>query len=227
MLIKLGNWFFHFRNVLFPVFYAALFIPSTVIFQNEVWAFRAGSLFIGMGIFIRCVTIGLVYIIRGGSKRQIHAEILVTDGIYKVCRNPMYLGNILLIFGFGLFANSLIFLLIFFPLFVFFYFTIIKAEEDFLLKIFGKQFLDYKASTNSLIPSLENLDAAFEGLTFKWKEVLFKEYNSLMLYFSGISLLLLSHGHIGIGLFGIIETIMLILYILVKLLKYNILQKKV
>ena len=33
---KFGNWLFHYRNILFPVFYAALFIPSTAIFQDKV-----------------------------------------------------------------------------------------------------------------------------------------------------------------------------------------------
>ena len=134
MLVKLGNWLFKYRNILFPLFYAALFIPSPIIFQSERWALEIGLLFIGTGILIRCITIGLVYIIRGGSKRQIHAETLVTDGIYKVCRNPMYLGNILLLLGFGLFSNSLLFTLIFMPLFVFFYVAIIWAEEGLFVK---------------------------------------------------------------------------------------------
>jgi len=206
---------------LFPIFYAALFIPSPVIFRREEWALITGLLFIGIGILIRCTTIGLAYIIRGGFKRQIYAETLVTDGMYKVCRNPMYLGNILLLFGFGLFANSLVFILIFVPLFVFFYASIIYAEEDFLLKKFGQQFIDYKANSNAIIPKWENLQAAFEGQTFKWGKLIYKEYNSLFLYFTGICLILFYHGHIGISSFMVIETILLISYFLIKLLKHN------
>ncbi|NJK97787.1 MAG: isoprenylcysteine carboxylmethyltransferase family protein, partial [Bacteroidales bacterium] len=124
MIAKFGNWLFHYRNVLFPFFYAALFIPTTPLCPDK-WALTIGLFIIGIGVLIRSITIGLVYIIRGGQKRQIHAETLVTDGIYKVCRNPMYLGNILLILGFGIFANSLIFLLIFVPIFFVFYKAII------------------------------------------------------------------------------------------------------
>ncbi len=221
MLTKFGNILFHFRNILFPVFYAALFIPSPVIFRSEEWALKTGLLFIITGILIRCTTIGLVYIIRGGSKRRIHAETLVTDGMYKVCRNPMYLGNILILFGFGLFANSLVFILIFIPLFVFFYAAIIFAEEDFLLKKFGQQFIDYKENSNAIIPKWGNLQAAFEEQTFKWGKVIYKEHNSLFLYFTGILLILLYHGYIGISFFMVIETIMLISYFLIKLLKHN------
>jgi len=219
MFIKFGNWLFHYRNILFPVYYAALFIPSSVIFQSEEWALITGLLFIGTGTLIRFTTIGLVYIIRGGSKRQIHADTLVTDGIYKVCRNPMYLGNILLLFGFGLFANSLLFTLLFAPLFVLFYVAIICAEEDFLSKKFGQQFAEYKSHTNAFIPNLKNLKTAFKGHTFNWKKVLNKEHNSLFIYFSGICLLLLYQNQIGIRFFLIAVLSFAITNMALKILK--------
>jgi len=219
MLVKFGNWLFHYRNILFPVFYAALFIPSPVIFQSEEWVLIIGLLLIAFGIIIRCITIGLVYVNPCESKRQIHAETLVTDGIYKVCRNPMYLGNILLLLGFGLFANSLLFILIFIPLFVFFYVTIICAEEDFLSKKFGQQFIDYKTNSYFIIPKWENLKSAFEGQTFKWEEVINKEHDSLFLYFSGMCILLLYDGQINIRSFLNTEVTFLLFYVFIKHLK--------
>jgi len=216
---KFGNWIFHYRNILFPVFYAALFIPSPVIFHSGELASIAGLLFIGTGTVVRFTTIGLVYIIRGGAKRQIHAETLVTEGIYKVCRNPMYLGNILLLFGFGLFANSLIFSLTFFPLFVLFYVAIISAEEDFLTNKFGEQFVEYKSHTNAIIPKWKNLKTAFTGHIFNWKKVLNKEHNSLFIYTSGIFLLLLYQNKIGIRLFIIVVLISALTNMALKILK--------
>jgi len=226
MFIKLGNKLFHIRNFLFPVFYAVLFIPSSSIFQNEKWALITGSLLIFSGILTRFITIGLVYIIRGGSKRQIYAETLVTDGIYKICRNPMYLGNILLITGFGLFANSLLFILICVPLFILFYYSIICAEEEFLQTKFGPQFINYKSGTNAIIPELGNIRDAFEGHAFRFKVAVFKEYNSLLIYFTGLSLLLYFHGLITFWVFGIIEFVLLLFYILVRILKYGRLSGK-
>ena len=216
---RFGNWIFHYRNFLFPLFYAALFIPSQTIFQDERWALITGLIVIGSGILVRSITIGLVYIIRGGANRQIHAKALVTEGIYSACRNPMYLGNILLIFGFGLFANSLLFLLVFFPVFVLFYAAIINAEEDFLSKKFGQQFTDYKLSSNSLLPRWKNLKTAFKGQTFKWKKVILKEYNSLFLYFTGICLVLFLNGHVELKPVIVAETSLLMIYLLVKYLK--------
>ncbi|HOW08527.1 MAG TPA: isoprenylcysteine carboxylmethyltransferase family protein [Bacteroidales bacterium] len=221
MFVKLGNKLFHIRNFLFPVFYAVLFIPSPSVFQNEKWALITGSLLIFSGILTRFITIGLVYIIRGGSKRQIYAETLVTDGIYRICRNPMYLGNILLLTGFGFFANSLLFMLVCIPLFLLFYYSIICAEEEFLQTKFGSQFINYKSVTNAIIPKLGNIKEAFEGHTFRFKVAVFKEYNSLFLYFTGLLLLLYFQGHITTGLFGIFEIVLLLSYLLIRMLKYN------
>lgn len=219
MFIKIGNWFFHYRNIIFPVFYAALFIPSSRIFSSAEIALVSGLLLIGIGILVRTTTIGLVYIIRGGVKRMIHADTLVTDGIYKICRNPMYLGNILLIIGFGILANSLLFCLIFTPLFIIIYFFIIRAEEDYLARKFGSLYVEYKSQTNVIIPRLKNIKSAFEGKRFNWKKVLNKEHNSLFIYFSGICILLLYHNYSGIGIFIIAQTILTIFYITIKTLK--------
>jgi protein-S-isoprenylcysteine O-methyltransferase Ste14 len=221
MLTKSGNILFHYRNILFPVFYAALFIPSGVIFGNSTWAITTGSFVIAAGIITRCLTIGLVYIIRGGRNRTIYAEDLVTDGMYKVCRNPMYLGNILLIAGFGLFANSLLFTLIFTPLFIFFYYLIICAEEAFLRQKFGTPFDAFMSSTNTIIPKINKLKEAFEGHTFRFSTVIWKEYNSLFLYFTGILLLLIYKYHLGLIIFAILETILVILYLVIRGLKHG------
>jgi len=220
MLVKFGNWIFHNRNILFPLFYAALFIPSPDILSLE-WALSLGGIFIAAGILIRSITIGLEYIVRGGFKRKIYATNLVTGGIYSLCRNPMYLGNILLILGFGIFANSLIFILIFFPVFLFLYFAIISAEEAFLSKKFGEEYEAYKSKVKALIPDLIQIESAFKGYQFNWKQVLKKEYNSLFLYISGIEILLYYNEQIGDLTLLINMGIIVVLYGTVKYLKNN------
>jgi protein-S-isoprenylcysteine O-methyltransferase Ste14 len=221
MMVKLGNWLFHFRNFLFPLFYIALFIPSPPVFENTCTASVTGLILIFAGITVRCITIGLVYIVRGGNNREIYAEGLVTGGIYTICRNPMYLGNLLLLSGFGFFADSLIFILIFFPLFVFFYIAIIKAEEAFLINKFGKDFEDYRKNTNSIFPDLRNIGQAFKGHTFKWKKVLSKEHNSLFVYACGILLILLYNDQINLKTMIVILITISLVYGIIKYLKIN------
>lgn len=217
-MVKIGNFLFHFRNGLFPVFYAALFIPSTDIFPMH-WAIILGGFIILSGILTRSITIGLVYIVRGGKNRTIYANELVTDGIYQVCRNPMYLGNILLLLGFGIFANSLIFLLVFFPLFLFFYYAIIKAEEHFLSNQFGNQYVAYKERTNALLPNFSRVATAFHGRSLDIKKIIKKEYNSLFLYFTGVLLLLLYQRAISFTTFIIYYLVLLVLFVIVRILK--------
>ena len=219
MITRTGNWFFHYRNYIFPLFYAALFIPSPGIFQNSGLALGLGFLFIAAGILVRVTTIGLVYIIRGGSGRKLYAEDLVQGGIYKVCRNPMYLGNMLLIFGFSLLSNSLLYVLIFVPMFMLIYYAIIRAEEEYLGKKFGAAYQEYKSQTSSILPDLRHLKSAVKGYKFNWKKVLNKEQTALFIYFSGICLLLFYQNYVDLTTFIWVESFLLLTYVISKFLK--------
>src|SRR5678815_5444661 len=71
----------------------------------------AGLLIALSGQVLRAVTIGLEYIIRGGRNRQVYAEKLVTGGMFAHCRNPLYVGNFLVLVGLGVASCSALFLL--------------------------------------------------------------------------------------------------------------------
>lgn len=219
MKTKFGNWIFHYRNFLFPVFYLVLFIPSPKLNGNEFATLIIGLLIIVSGMSIRCATIGLEYILRGGFKRTIFATNLVTGGIYKVCRNPMYLGNLLILLGFGIYANSVHFTFIIFPLFIFIYWSIIQAEEEYLTGKFGKEFEDYKQKVNSILPSFIHIRLAFKNQRFNWKNVIFKEYNSIFVYIFGLLLLSLLQQKINVILFTIMFILSFFVYAFVKILK--------
>jgi protein-S-isoprenylcysteine O-methyltransferase Ste14 len=219
MLVKFGNWIFHYRNFLFPVFYLALFIPSPLLFADSTVSFGLGAAIIFMGIFTRSVTIGFVYIQRGGVNRKIHASTLVTEGIYSVCRNPMYLGNILLLLGFGIFANSILYLAVMFPLFCIIYLGIIKAEEAFLINKFGDEYIRYKKKTFAIIPKLGGLAKVFANYKFNFTRVVIREYNSLFLYSYGMLFLALYQGLLTIQWTAILFGMCFSIYLLVKILK--------
>jgi protein-S-isoprenylcysteine O-methyltransferase Ste14 len=68
---------------------------------------------------------------------------LVTDGIYKVVRHPLYMSNGLLAMGMALMAQSLYALLFSVPYFLSFL-LIIHFEEEVLLEQYGDQYLAYK-----------------------------------------------------------------------------------
>jgi len=74
-----------------------------------------------------------------------NTEGLVTAGLYKFTRNPMYVGLLVILFGYAIWLGSLTpFLML--PLFYWLITTMqIKPEERILEKKFGQEYLDYKS----------------------------------------------------------------------------------
>jgi len=189
-MVRIGNFFFRTRNFLFPLFYILLFLPFRRISTDYLLIFYIGLAVAIIGQLVRMLTIGLVYIIRGGRNRQIYAKGLVTDGLFSHCRNPMYVGNILLVVGMSILSNSLFAVLIMIPLFMFIYQAIVLAEENFLRDKFGTGFDDYCNKVNRWLPNIKGIGATFRNNSFDLKKVFYKEYNSTFLWMMGATLLL-------------------------------------
>ena len=79
---------------------------------------------------------------------------LVTSGPYAYTRNPMLTGVFALLFGFGVFSESVSLLFVFTPLFIFFNFWELKAiEEPELVKRLGQEYIEYRKMTPMFFPS--------------------------------------------------------------------------
>jgi len=196
-MIKIGNFFFKYRNILFIFLYLLLFIPSPDLFSSELfgprywhWPIIVGLLITISGQAIRGATIGLAYIIRGGVGGKVYAEDLVTTGLFNHCRNPLYVGNVLMLLGVGVLANSMIYVFVVMPIFFFIYQTIVLAEENFLRNKFGDSFNEYCKRVNRWIPNFSNLSQTFKSMEFKWKRWILKEYNTQAVWLGGITLIL-------------------------------------
>ncbi|MEM9830403.1 MAG: isoprenylcysteine carboxylmethyltransferase family protein [Bacteroidota bacterium] len=182
MMIKLGNFLFRYRNSLFPIFYALLFIPSPPLTIHPWLAISLGFLIALSGQAIRITTIGLQYIIRGGKNYKVYAEDLVTGGLFSHCRNPLYVGNILMILGLGIMANSLIFVTVVTPVFILFYQAIVSAEEHFLLDKFGEAYQSYQQNVNRWLPKLSGLSSTLSSMRFNGRRAILKEYNTTYIW---------------------------------------------
>lgn len=197
-MISIGNFFFRYRNIVFIFLYLALFIPSPELFreahfgeQYYWWPIIIGLLVTVTGQLIRGATIGLAYIVRGGKDKKVYADRLVTEGIFNHCRNPLYVGNVLMLVGVGILSNSLIYVCVFIPLFLFIYQAIILAEENFLRNKFGKAFNDYCARVSRWGINLKGIGTTFKNMRFNGKRWILKEYNTQFVWLAGITLLLL------------------------------------
>lgn len=233
-MVAIGNFFFKYRNWIFILFYAALFIPSWPLFSPVkfgnnwyVWPILLGLIITCLGQLIRGLTIGLAYIVRGGKEGKPYAEGLVTEGIFRHCRNPLYVGNILMLLGVGVLANSLVYVAIVIPVFLFIYQAIVLAEENFLRGKFGVGFDEYCKKVNRWWPNLRGIGNTFESMEFNWKRWILKEHTTQFIWLCGITLiLLLNYPHLtgydkycrNLAL-GIALGTLLLLYILVRYLK--------
>lgn len=192
MLIS-GNFFFHFRNALFPLIYIllpiltkpALFLGSARLDRIAVAAGIAIAL-LGQGF--RLLVIGYAYIKRGGKDRRVYADDLVDQGLYAHTRNPMYVGNLLILAGVGIVYGSLWIYLFVIPFFVYVYLAITAAEENYLQQKFGTEYADYMRRVNRFLPNLHGISDSLRGYRYDWKKALRKEYGTVFVTLCGLVL---------------------------------------
>ena len=185
-MIKIGVFLFKFRNFLFPLYILGLFIlfrpPVSKIFGSEqllIVQDLVAALIAIFGLIVRGVVIGLAYIKRGGLNKKVYAENLVTEGMFSVSRNPLYVGNMLIYVGqFLMFGNYFCFVIGFFSFFLI-YECIIAAEESYLRNKFGLAFDEYCSDVRRWMPNLGKIGEAVTGMKFDWKKVVFKDYSTM------------------------------------------------
>jgi protein-S-isoprenylcysteine O-methyltransferase Ste14 len=178
MLTAAGNFLFRYRNSLFPVACVLLFLPGPDPFADPLQAAAVGAVVAALGQLVRAATIGLRYVIRGGRGRRVYAEDLVTEGIYSHTRNPMYVGNLLIMIGVAIASNSWATIAVAVPLGLFMYASIVAAEEDYLEQRFGAAFTAYCRDVPRWLPRLKGLGATLRSMQFHWRRVIVKEYGT-------------------------------------------------
>jgi protein-S-isoprenylcysteine O-methyltransferase Ste14 len=183
MMSGIGNFFFRYRNALFPLIFlvTAVFIRPEWFLGNkklDLFVTGIGIVLALTGGLVRILTIGLVYIKRGGKDYKVYARDLVTDGIYAHVRNPMYLGNLLIAAGICLLYGSPWLYAGMFPFFVLVYVSIVAEEERFLASKFGDGYAAYRESVPRFWPNLQGIYGTFGSYRFNWGRVLKKEYGT-------------------------------------------------
>jgi len=191
----IGRFAFRFRDYLVPIgigLALALTRPEH-LFGSEVvnrWTDLLGFAIAAAGQTLRILVIGYAYIQRGGANKQLAAPKLVCEGFYAHSRNPMYVGNVLLIVGLAIIYNSFWIYLIGLPIVLAGILSIIRAEEDFLAGKFGEEYEQYCRRVNRFLPSLRGLRRTMSSMTFDWKRVLRKEYGTTFAWLSAALFLL-------------------------------------
>jgi protein-S-isoprenylcysteine O-methyltransferase Ste14 len=196
-LVRYGNFLFRYRNGVFPLVMVALFAMSRPHWPAgrddydtllDITGFAVALL----GQLIRSGTVGYAYIIRGGKNKQVYAEELVTRGLFNHSRNPLYLGNLLIVLGLLLVWNSTFAYLVGGLFFLVGYVAIVAAEEVFLRGKFGAQYDAYAMRVPRWRIRLGDFRSSMEGLSFSWRRVVLKEYNSAAFWISSAFALMLA-----------------------------------
>lgn len=114
------------------------------------WNFL-GSIPLCIGIFINLSADRSFKHYRTSVKPLDRPTALITDGIFRITRHPMYLGFTLILFGLSLLLGSLTPHFVVIAFIVFMDRVFIKFEEAKLTHIFGQEWLDYKKSVRRWI----------------------------------------------------------------------------
>ncbi len=127
-------------------------------------------LLVAPGVWLRAYASGYV---------RKNAE-LATTGPYAHTRNPLYLGSMLIAFGFAAASRSLVVLIVLAALFFLIYLPVIRSEEQYLREHF-EGFDAYAARVPRLLPRL--LPARNGATAGSFSRALYlqhREYNALM-----------------------------------------------
>jgi len=195
-----GSFLFKYRNTVFPVFLAILFVVfPPVLFggtlESDLRLDLVGIALCIAGQAVRGAVIGFAYIKRGGLNKKVYADTLVTRGIFGVMRNPLYVGNLLAAAGILVVHNNPMVYLIGGLFTLVSYQAIVLTEERFLRNKFGEEFEQYCREVSRWLPRLSKLRGATDGMTFQWAKVVMKDYSTCCTWVVIVTLLFMFEGY--------------------------------
>jgi protein-S-isoprenylcysteine O-methyltransferase Ste14 len=97
-------------------------------------------------------------------------RVLTQGGPYAFTRNPLYLGSFLMALGIIIAGQAYWLLLPFGIFFAIFYYPVMQAEEQELLRGYGDQFLEYSKRVPVFFPGFRK--GGINSSTFLWSRVL-------------------------------------------------------
>lgn len=149
------RYFMYFAVVLFLIqLVTPLFPISKIIFLDLIFKV------FGLGLIITGFVISLSALKELGDNwtgmdeyRIKKGQQLVTTGIYRYIRHPIYSAVLIEVLGYELLTNSLLILPVTIGAFIIFN-NHIKLEEELLASYFQEKFLEYKKTSFKLIPKI-------------------------------------------------------------------------
>ena len=110
---------------------------------NTSWLVVGGLACVASGVLLGIAALGLFRRVRTKPEPWKPASSLVTTGVYRFTRNPMYLGMMLLHAGVALIAGNQWTAAAIVPVFLILNFYVIGREEAYLKRRFGAAYISY------------------------------------------------------------------------------------
>jgi protein-S-isoprenylcysteine O-methyltransferase Ste14 len=154
-----------FKSILFSLIVLTFIIAGIPFLLHQVgmlqWTMApwtaampgALTLFFGVLIFVLC-TRDFARFGRGTPAVWDPPKTFVSHGLYRLVRNPMYLGIVLIIIGEACFFHSRPLLVIAVSLWLLFHGFVLFYEEPILIKKFGNSYRQYCVQVSRWLPRL-------------------------------------------------------------------------
>jgi protein-S-isoprenylcysteine O-methyltransferase Ste14/O-antigen ligase len=145
---------------------------------HEILTDLIGFALAAVGQAIHIATLGTAWIRRGGHNNRIYADRLLTSGWYAHCRNPIYVGNLLVIAGLLIMFNNFPVSAIALASVIFSYHAIIITEENYLTHYLGIEYQSYCQRVPRWWPIFRGLSTTACSTSINWRWVIAKSYTS-------------------------------------------------
>ena len=185
---KIASRFFKYRSYTPIPFLLLMFFFE----DANIWSLIIGFVIALAGEFIRFWGVSWA----GSETRttgSVGGTFLIVSGPFAYVRNPLYLGNILLYFGLGIMSFAIFPYLQIVAIIFFFvqYHFIVKEEEGYLEKAYGKDYEAYVKNVPRFFPKLVSYKVKnLQQPSFNWKSGLKSERRTLQA-FSLVTLIIL------------------------------------
>jgi len=143
-------------QIIILVGFLTIWILDSFVFRYSTFLSPHVPLYLRF-IFAGLILVAAIYLVRSGhraaSDEVLSSSRLLTDGAFSRVRHPLYLASLLFYLFLVAISLSLISLLVFMGVFIF-YNAIAAYEERFLEKKFGQEYSDYRKKVPRWIPRL-------------------------------------------------------------------------
>jgi len=195
----------------FPLVMLGLFVsftpPAEYLGRRWLEAVKdiMAAALVASGLAFRFATIGWAYIKRGGLNKKVYANSLVTGGYFSLCRNPLYLGNMMIYSGVVIFHGHPAVIILGISFYYLFYKSIIDAEEYFLTQKFGDEYREYCAGVGRWLPDFSRYRQATEGMTFAIKRSIAKDYTTIFSSVFALAVIEIIEGYMDYPYSGFVD----------------------